>query len=101
MRIPPDIKQKTVDYRRRLSRKFEHRRPPRKGEYVTILDAALVESGLAGQYLEQILPDQEITWSIGKRVDAQVHHSGPVEYQEKPSKIIDPSYRKNRKISSR
>ena len=44
----------------------EHRRPPRKGEYVTFLDAALVESGLAHRISQKrsLTTIQDITWSI-------------------------------------
>ena len=88
VRIPPDIKQKPLIIEGDRQENSEHRRPPRKGEYVTILDAALVESGLAEQYLEMILPGQEITWSIAKGRRPQVHHSGPVEYQENHQKLL-------------
>ena len=88
VRIPPDIKQKPLIIEGDYQENSEHRRPPRKGEHVTILDAALVESGLAHQYLEQILPGQEIIWSIAKGRRPQVHHSGPVEYLESQQKLL-------------
>lgn len=88
VRIPPDIKQKPLIIEGDYQENSEHRRPPRKGEHVTILDAALVESGLAHQYLEQVLPGQEIIWSIAKGRRPQVHHPGPVEYLESQQKLL-------------
>ena len=78
VRIPPDIKQKPLVIEGNFSEVFEHRRPPRKGEYVTILDAALVESGLANEYLKNVIDDDEITWSISQGRRPQIHHSSPV-----------------------
>ena len=62
VRIPPDIKSKPLVIEGDYSEVSEHRRPPRKGEYVTILDAALVESGLAHEYLRDVIDDDSVTW---------------------------------------
>ena len=78
VRIPPDIKQKPLVIEGDFSKVLEHRRPPRKGEYVTILDAALVESGLAHEYLREVIGDDEITWSISEGRRPQIHHSNPI-----------------------
>ena len=81
VRIPPDIKEKPLIIEGEFNEASEHRRPPRKGEHVSILDAALVESGLASQYLDAVLPSQEITWSITHGRRPQIHHPDSIEFE--------------------
>ena len=88
VRIPPDIKQKPLVIEGDFGEISEHRRPPRKGEHVTILDAALVESGLANQYLADVMPEQEITWSISRGRRPQIHHSRQIEFENKEQKLL-------------
>ena len=88
IRIPPDIKDKTLVIEGDFEETSEHRRPPRKGEHVSILDAALVESGLAVNFLRTVLPDQEITWSITEGRRPQIHHSGPVNFENKQQRML-------------
>ena len=88
VRIPPDIKQKPLVIEGHFSEISEKRRPPRKGEYVTILDAALVESGLANQYLAEVMPSQEITWSISGGRRPQLHHLGQIEFENSEQKLL-------------
>ena len=86
VRIPPDFKDKPLIIEGDFEEISEHRRPPRKGEHVSILDAALVESGLALHFLRDLIPGQEITWSIIDGRRPQIHHSKPIifdKYQEK------------------
>ena len=65
-----------------------HRRPPRKGEYVSILDAALVESGLANEFLVQTLPEQDVTWSISSGRRPQIHHPAPFMFNDKNQSLL-------------
>ena len=88
VRIPPDIKQQPLVIEGDHKEISEHRRPPRKGEYVSILDAALVESGLAEQYFEHTLPGQDVTWSITKGRRPQIHHSSPIECSNAQQKLL-------------
>ena len=88
VRIPPDIKQKPLVIEGDFGEISERRRPPRKGEHVTILDAALVESGLANQYLADVMPEQEITWSISRGRRPQIHHTGQIEFEKKEQKLL-------------
>tara|TARA_X000001036_G_scaffold92041_1_gene84504 strand:- start:612 stop:1838 length:1227 start_codon:yes stop_codon:yes gene_type:complete len=79
IRIPPNLKDKPLVIEGNLAPISTQRRPPRKGEHISILDAALVESGLALEFLKTVLPEQEITWSISEGRRPQIHHPGPVE----------------------
>ncbi len=88
VRIPPDIKSKPVIVEGEGKSISEHRRPPRKGEHISILDAALVESGLATEYLEDVLPGQEVTWSISNGRRPQIHHSSKFEFENKNQELL-------------
>ena len=88
VRIPPDIKDKPVVVEGNRCEVSDHRRPPRKGEYISILDAALVESGLAVEFLNAVLPEQDINWSITQGRRPQIHHSGPFEFQNKGQELM-------------
>ncbi len=88
MRIPPDIKSKPLVIEGDYSEVSEHRRPPRKGEYVTILDAALVESGLAHEYLREVIEDESVTWSITNGRRPQIHHSSPINFVNQNQKLL-------------
>ena len=88
VRIPPEIKQKPLLIEGDFCELIEHRRPPRKGEFVTILDAALVESGLAENFLSQTLGNQDFTWSITEGRRPQVHHSNQLELETPQQKLM-------------
>ena len=88
VRIPPDFKDKPLIIEGDFEQISEHRRPPRKGEHVSILDAALVESGLALHFLRDLIPGQEITWSIIDGRRPQIHHSQPIIFENKQEKML-------------
>ena len=88
VRIPPDFKDKPLIIEGDFEKISEHRRPPRKGEHVSILDAALVESGLALHFLRDLIPGQEITWSIIDGRRPQIHHSQPIIFENKQEKML-------------
>ena len=88
VRIPPDFKDKPLIIEGDFEEISEHRRPPRKGEHVSILDAALVESGLALHFLRDLIPGQEITWSIIDGRRPQIHHSQPIIFENKQEKML-------------
>ena len=50
------------------------RQPPRRGERVSILDAALVESGLADDWLKTVTKSEHISWSVVEGRRPQIHH---------------------------
>ena len=76
------------DFKEDFEEISEHRRPPRKGEHVSILDAALVESGLALHFLRKLIPGQEITWSIIDGRRPQIHHSEPINFENKQQRML-------------
>ena len=88
VRIPPELKIKPVVVQGENLPISAHRRPPRKGEHVSILDAALVESGLATVFLNQTLPEQEITWSVATGRRPQIHHSSPFSFEDKNQSLL-------------
>ena len=88
VRIPPELKNKPVVVQGETLPISGHRRPPRKGEHVSILDAALVESGLATEFLNQTLPDQEITWSVVTGRRPQIHHPSSFTFEDKNQSLL-------------
>ncbi|MFL2962311.1 MAG: hypothetical protein ACJZ2K_04955 [Candidatus Poseidoniaceae archaeon] len=88
VRIPPDLKDKPVAVEGNGNEISDHRRPPRKGEHISILDAALVESGLAVEFLNSVLPNQEFIWSITQGRRPQIHHSGPFEFESNSQELL-------------
>ena len=53
--------------------------PPKRGEHVSILDAALMESGLMGEWLDRVAPSQEGRWASVEGRRPQLHHDHPLE----------------------
>ncbi len=88
VRIPPELKNKPVVVQGETLPISAHRRPPRKGEHVSILDAALVESGLATVFLNQTLPEQEITWSVATGRRPQIHHPSSFSFEDKNQSLL-------------
>lgn len=82
VRIPPNLRDKPVVVEGNLSQISELRRPPRKGEHVSIIDAALVESGLATEFLSKALQGQEIIWSVSEGRRPQIHHSDNFAFED-------------------
>lgn len=52
--------------------------PPMRGEYVSIIDAALVESGCAMAWLRQVTNDEVFRWAFADGRRPQVHHTRPL-----------------------
>jgi hypothetical protein len=88
VRIPPNLKDKPVVIEGDYSPISDHRRPPRKGEHVSIIDAALVESGLATEFLRGTLQEQEIIWSISEGRRPQIHHSGNFSFEDRNLSLL-------------
>ena len=88
VRIPPALKNKPIIVEGETLPISSHRRHPRKGEHVSILDAALVESGLATEFLNQTLPGQEITWSVPSGRRPQIHHPDSFAFNEKNQSLL-------------
>jgi hypothetical protein len=89
IRIPPDIKAKPIIVEGQgTPLPMTKRRPPRKGDQISLLDAALVESGLADEWLEQVLPGQEVVWSVAEGRRPQIHHPEEFEFASKAQNLL-------------
>lgn len=51
-----------------------------KGDYLSILDAALVASGLAEQWIQQVLPTDEWKWVVDSGRRPTILHRSPLDY---------------------
>ena len=88
IRIPPTLKDKPTILEGGITPSSPHRIPPRRGEHVSILDAALVESGLATEFLNDVLPGQEVTWSISEGRRPQIHHVDPFTFTDSNQPLL-------------
>lgn len=89
VRISPDIKDSALVIEGNPAEEpMAIRRPPRKGESVTILDSALVESGLTQSWFERVLPDQDITWGVVEGRRPQIHHDSPLNISGKGDRLL-------------
>ncbi len=88
IRIPPDMKDKPVIVEGDYTEISAWRRPPRKGDFVSLLDAALVESGLAPTFFDKALPGQEVVWGITSGRRPQIHHPGEFEFTRSSDKLL-------------
>ncbi|MGB1525607.1 MAG: hypothetical protein ACPHCK_06265 [Candidatus Poseidoniaceae archaeon] len=58
---------------------------PRRNEWVTILDAALVESGLVDAWLgEQLSTAEDVRWAESSPRRPRIHHNGPLKDDSHP-----------------
>jgi hypothetical protein len=58
---------------------------PRRNEWVTILDAALVESGLVDAWLgEQLSTVEDVRWAESSPRRPRIHHNGPLKDDSHP-----------------
>ena len=48
--------------------------PPQRGEHVSLLDAALVESGLVMAWLSHVSKDRDLRWGVVEGRRPQLHH---------------------------
>ena len=89
IRIPPDIKDKPMIVEGNLKKAPEtHRRPPRKGEYVSIIDSALVASGLSEKWFSRVLANQSIVWGVHEGRRPQIHHDQPFHFDSKIDELL-------------
>ena len=94
VRISPDLKQQPFIFEGGLSLgqgedipESSHRMPKR-GEYVTILDSAFVECGLAKYWLNEQIGEENTHWveSIGRR--PQIHHEVKLNLEIETDKTL-------------
>ncbi|MDE0858081.1 MAG: hypothetical protein OSA38_05890 [Candidatus Poseidoniaceae archaeon] len=63
-------------------------RPPRRGERISILDAALVESGLAEDWLKRVTKSEKIGWSVVEGRRPQIHHDHPLRLEDPADRLL-------------
>ncbi len=86
VRIPPNIAEEAhiVSGGSPLSTDLSpvaKRQPPRRGERISILDAALVESGLAEEWLQTVTKSEKISWGVAGGRRPQIHHDHPLRLE--------------------
>jgi hypothetical protein len=94
IRISPDLKQEPFIFEGGMALTQGDDIPqsilkmPKRGEYVTILDAALVECGLAQYWLNNHIDESKYHWaeSVGRR--PQIHHHEKFELNQEESKYL-------------
>ena len=64
------------------------RQPPRRGERISILDAALVESGLADEWLKSVTKSEHITWGVVEGRRPQIHHKHPLRLENEMDRML-------------
>lgn len=93
VRIPPNI----ADEAKIISGKIQlredeapvaKRQPPRRGERVSILDAALVESGLADSWLQTVTKSERISWGVVDGRRPQIHHDHPLRLERAADRLL-------------
>jgi len=94
VRIPPKlgVEPTIVSGGRRLMHGADHpvavRRPPRRGERISILDAALVESGLAMDWLKTVSKEEKIAWGVVDGRRPQIHHDHPLRIENPADRLL-------------
>jgi len=64
------------------------RQPPRRGERVSILDAALVESGLADEWLNTVTKSEHVSWSVIEGRRPQIHHQHALRLERPMDRML-------------
>ena len=62
--------------------------PPKRGEWVSILDAALLESGLMAQWLKSTAAGQEGRWAFLEGRRPQLHHDRPLQLENNDQLLV-------------
>ena len=62
--------------------------PPKRGEYVSILDAALLESGLVGVWLEEVSKESMTRWASVEGRRPQLHHEHPLRLGDERNGLL-------------
>lgn len=94
VRVPPTLGEQPtlVNGGRRLihghGRPVAVNRPPRRGERISILDAALVESGLAEDWLNTVSKEESIAWGVVEGRRPQIHHAHPLRLDAPEDRLL-------------
>ena len=63
-------------------------RSPQRGEHVSILDAALMESGLMLSWLASVAPDDDGRWAFVEGRRPQLHHDRPLRLNSSDGALV-------------
>ena len=90
VRVPPSMADQPVILRstESASELEERHHPPKRNEHVSILDAALLESGLMGDWLAQVAPGDEGRWATLEGRRPQLHHERPLRLQPSDQRLV-------------
>ena len=80
VRIPPRLGERplVVDTSEPIAALSVTVHPPQRGEHVSLLDAALVESGLVSSWLGTVSKDRDMRWGMIEGRRPQLHHPHPL-----------------------
>ena len=62
--------------------------PPHRGEFVSILDAALIESGLAVSWLSEVSAEIMTRWAVIEGRRPQLHHKAPLRLDKADNLLV-------------
>ena len=90
VRVPPSMADAPVVLRSTAATSDlkERHHPPKRNEHVSILDAALLESGLMGDWLEQVAPNDPGRWATLEGRRPQLHHDKPLQLQTSDRRLV-------------
>ena len=89
VRIPPQMKNRPIIIEGNQDEKSQSQRiPPRKGDYVSIIDSGLVDSGLAEVWLGRVLKGVKPIWAVTEGRRPQIHHSTNFEFDNQNEKLL-------------
>ncbi|MGA0352935.1 MAG: hypothetical protein ACO3NY_04705 [Poseidonia sp.] len=90
VRVPPSMADQPVILRSiaDATELSERHHPPQRNEYVSILDAALLESGLMVDWLERVAPGDVGRWATLEGRRPQLHHEHPLNLQSSDHQLV-------------
>tara|TARA_B100000886_G_scaffold177111_1_gene121367 strand:- start:1749 stop:2966 length:1218 start_codon:yes stop_codon:yes gene_type:complete len=88
LRIPPSSKSRPYLIEGNPDTFAPLRRLPKKGDYVTILDSALVNSGLATTFIKSKFGETEFYWSEISGRRPQIHHQSKLKLDGDGEKLL-------------
>lgn len=90
VRVPPSMADQPVVLRSttEATELTERHHPPQRNEYVSILDAALLESGLMVDWLERVAPEDVGRWATLEGRRPQFHHEHPLKLQSSDQRLV-------------
>lgn len=90
VRVPPSMAEAPVVLRSTAATSDleERHHPPKRNEYVSILDAALLESGLMADWLAVVAPDDAGRWATLEGRRPQLHHDEPLRLKSSDERLV-------------